>query len=170
MFGRYSQASGEDRSGTLVPVEAKYIVPIVKGPCRRIEPERSEDETPFLPVPNRYRPFGMTGEVDFTITRSSHGSQMVQGDQVALVTTAQKAGAMVRLESNDARNELLGLLTPYEHMGIDHTYAPAVLVQLNRGVMLSLQKRGFEAAQSAAKHNAARRCVSAVNNAREYGQ
>jgi len=43
-------------------------------------------------------------------------------------------------------------------------------VRLISGVTVVLEVKGFEDAQTSAKHNAARRWVAAINNAREHGE
>lgn len=69
-----------------------------------------------------------------------------------------------------ARNDHLGLMIPYEFQGVDHYYEPDFLVQLVNGLTLLLEVKGFEDAQTAAKHEAARRWVGAVNHAQEFGR
>ena len=49
-------------------------------------------------------------------------------------------------------------------MGVDHNYEPDFLVKLANGITLLLEIKGFEDDQTKAKHNAAKRWVSAVNN------
>ena len=83
-----------------------------------------------------------------------------------------EASACFRLESSDAvafyaRNDHLGLLVPYEYMDIDHSYEPDFLVRLANDVTVVLEIKGFEDDQDKAKHTAAKRWVTAVNN---YGQ
>ena len=62
------------------------------------------------------------------------------------------------------RNDHLGLGIPYEHDGISHLYEPDFIVRLKNGVHLVLEIKGFEPDQVYAKHAAAKRWVSAVNN------
>jgi len=71
-----------------------------------------------------------------------------------------------------ARNDHLGLAIKYEYLGVDHDYEPDFLVRLTNGVTLILEIKGYEVhnpEQIAAKHNAARRWVLAVNNLGEFG-
>jgi type III restriction enzyme len=63
-----------------------------------------------------------------------------------------------------ARNDHLGYRIPYEFQGIDHNYEPDFLVRLQNNVTLILEIKGYEDAQDKAKHDAAKRWVSAVNN------
>src|SRR5262249_48000277 len=67
----------------------------------------------------------------------------------------------------------MGLVIPYEYMGVDHSYEPDFLVQLTNDVTLLLEIKGFEVhnpEQTHAKHNAARKWVTAVNNLRDFGK
>jgi len=152
----------------------KYVMRAVEGLCKAIEPDDSQGEPPLLPVLNRYKPFGTSAEVDFTTTRPCHGTQKSHVNQIVLDTKTWESSVGFRLESSDAveryvRNDHLGLLIPYEFQGIDHTYEPDFIVRLHSGLIVLLEVKGFEDAQTAAKHQAARRWVAAVNNAKEHG-
>ena len=56
------------------------------------------------------------------------------------------------------------MLIPYEFEGVQHHYEPDYLVRLTTGTMLILEVKGEETEQDRAKHQAAQRWVSAVNN------
>lgn len=152
----------------------KYVSRMVGYLCDQIVPDESEGEPPLLPVLNRYKPFGTSAEVDFTTTRPCHGTQRSHVNQVVLDTRAWEASTAFRLESSDSvisyvRNDHLGLLIPYEFQGVDHTYEADFIVRLRTGLNVLLEVKGFEDAQTTAKHQAARRWVAAVNNAKEHG-
>lgn len=152
----------------------KYVTRMVGYLSDQIVPDDAEGEPPLLPVLNRYKPIGTSAEVDFTTTRPCHGTQKSHVNQVVLDTRAWEASTAFRLESSDAvvtyvRNDHLGLLIPYEFQGVDHTYEPDFIVRLRSGLNLLLEVKGFEDAQTTAKHHAARRWVAAVNNAKEHG-
>ena len=139
-----------------------------------IVPDESEGEPPLLPVLNRYKPVGTSAEVDFITTRPCHGTQKSHVNQVVLDTKTWESSVAFQLESSDSvecyvRNDHLGLLIPYEFQGVDHTYEPDFIVRLKRGPYVLVEVKGFEDAQTTAKHHAARRWVGAVNNAREHG-
>ena len=96
-------------------------------------------------------------------------------NQVVLDTRTWEASVAFRLESSEAvkhyaRNDHLGLMIPYQFQGVDHHYEPDFLVRLTNDVIVVLEVKGFEDAQTSAKHNAARRWVAAVNNGREHGR
>ncbi len=152
----------------------KYVMRMVGYLCDAIVPDEAEGETPLLPVLNRYKPWGTTAEVDFTTLRPCHGTQRSHINQVVLDTRTWEASATFQLEDSEvvecyARNDHLGLVIPYEFQGVEHSYEPDFLVRLTNGVMVVLEIKGFEDAQTSAKHNAAKRWVTALNNAREYG-
>jgi type III restriction enzyme len=72
-----------------------------------------------------------------------------------------------------ARNDHLGLAIKYEYMGIDHDYEPDFIVRLANDLNLLLEIKGFDVhdkEKTSAKHNAARRWVTAVNNQGEFGR
>ncbi len=152
----------------------KYVQRLVEALASQIQPDDSEGEPPLLPVLNRYKPFGTTAEVDFITVRGCHGTQKSHLNLVVLDTQAWESTAAFRLEASDevecyARNDHLGLVIPYEFQGVDHHYEPDFLVRLKTGVVVMLEIKGFEDAQTRAKHDAARRWVTAVGNAREHG-
>lgn len=135
-----------------------------------IEPDDSQGEAPLMPVLNRYKPFGTTAEVDFLTVRPCHGTERSQINQVVLDTHSWEASATFRLEqARDpvafyARNDHLGFVIPYEYMGISHGYEPDFLVKLVDGRTLILEIKGYETDEERAKHTAAKRWVTAVNN------
>jgi type III restriction enzyme len=129
----------------------------------------------LLPLLNRYKPFGTTADVDFKTKRPCHGTQRSHINQVVLDTRTWEASVTFRLESSEvvecyARNDHLGLMIPYEFQGVDHHYEPDFIVRLTNRATVVLEVKGFEDAETTAKHNAAQRWVTAVNNAQNYGQ
>jgi type III restriction enzyme len=58
----------------------------------------------------------------------------------------------------------------YEYLGIGHNYVPDYIVQLANGLTLMLEIKGMEDNQDKAKHDAARRWISAVNNSGQFGR
>lgn len=153
----------------------KYVSRMVGYLCDAIVPDEAEGEPPLMPVLNRYKPTGTSADVDFTTTRPCHGTQKSHVNQVVLDTKTWESSVAFRLEACEAveryvRNDHLGLLIAYEFQGVDHTYEPDFIVTLRSGVSVLLEVKGFEDAQTTAKHHAARRWVSAVNNAKEHGE
>lgn len=152
----------------------KYVMRMVGFLCDQIVPDDAGGETPLLPVLNRYKPMGTSSDVDFMTTRPCQGTQKSHVNQVVLDTETWEASAAFALESSSiveayVRNDHLGLLIPYEYQGIDHTYEPDFIVRLASDRYVLLEVKGFEDSRTTAKHTAARRWVSAVNNAKEHG-
>jgi len=153
----------------------KYVVRIVERLRDAIEPDEAEGEPPLMPVLNRYKSIGTTAEVDFKTTRACRGTQKSHINQVVLDTYTWEASASFRLEQSNAtkfyaRNDHLGLVIPYEYQGIDHGYEPDFIVKLTNDVTVILEIKGYEDEQIRAKHSAAKRWISAVNNWGQLGQ
>lgn len=68
------------------------------------------------------------------------------------------------LVSSYARNDHLELAIPYEYLATPHSYFPDFLMRLTNGCSVLLEIKGEEHEQDRAKHQAARRWVSAVNH------
>jgi len=155
----------------------KYLRLVVGRLRDSIEADQTAGEPPLLPILNRYRPIGDTSSVDFVTTRSvtpvnrSHINQVVQHSD----WEAQAAQILDGCDSVKffARNDHLGLVVPYEYLGVDHSYEPDFLVRLANDVTVLLEIKGYEIHnpdQINQKHTAARRWVSAVNNWAELGR
>jgi hypothetical protein len=152
----------------------KYVMRIVERLRDAIVPNEAEGEPPLLPILNRYKPIGTTAEVDFKTTRPCFGTQRSHINQVVADTVTWESSAAFYLERSKAvkfyaRNDHLGLLIPYDYMGVSHNYEPDFLVRLADDTTLILEIKGLETDQDRAKHNAARRWVSAVNNWGQLG-
>ena len=155
----------------------KYMMLTVERMRNAIMPDDSSGEPPLLPILNRYRPVGKTSGVDFPTTRpistttKSHINSVVQH-------STWEADASKLLEASDlvtcyARNDHLGLAIKYEFMGVDHDYEPDFIVRLINDLVLLLEIKGYEVhnpEQNSAKHSAARKWVTAVNNQGEFGR
>jgi len=156
----------------------KYVQRTVERLCDAIEPNDTEGEVPLLPVLNRYKPIGTTAEVDFKTTRPCCSTQRSHINQVVLDADRWEATTAFRLEQacQDgavefyARNDHLGLTIPYEYQGVDHAYEPDFLVRLADGATVVLEIKGYEDDETRAKHTAAKRWVSAVNNGGQLGR
>jgi type III restriction enzyme len=152
----------------------KYVRRMVERLRDGIVPDDSEGEPPLMPILNRYKPMGATAEVDFKTTRPCYATSKSHIDQIVADNLSWEAIASFRLESSDAvafyaRNDHLGLVIPYEYMEIDHSYEPDFVVRLANGVTVVLEIKGYEDDQDKAKHTAAKRWVTAVNNWGELG-
>ena len=119
----------------------------------------------------------MTG-VAFNITRACYVTQFSHINMLVGDTATWEQSAAFRLEMaarNDlvrcyARNDGLGLTIPYEWYNIDRSYEPDYLVRLVApsadapAVTVVLEIKGMLTEEDRAKHEAAKRWVSAVNN------
>ena len=153
----------------------RYTTRIVERLMAAIQPNEVEGETPLLPIRNRYKPIGTSAEVDFMTTRSCHGTERSQINQVVLDTETWESSACFRLERSDVvdyyvRNDHLGLGIPYEYTDVSHSYEPDFIVRLKNDVNLIVEIKGNETEQDRAKHEGAKRWTSAVNNWNELGK
>ena len=149
--------------------QEKYVTRIVERLMTAIQPDETKGEIPLLPILNRYAPIGTSADVDFLTARSCIETERSHVNQVVLDTDTWERAAKFRLEQSEVvecyvRNDHLGLGIPYEHDGISHLYEPDFIVRLTNGVHLVLEIKGFEPDQVHAKHAAAKRWISAVNN------
>lgn len=155
--------------------QEKYTNRVVERLTAAIQPNEAEGETPLLPILSRYKPIGTSAEVDFMTTRSCHGTERSQINQVVLDTDTWERSSCFRLEQSEVvdyyvRNDHLGLSIPYEYTDVSHNYEPDFIVHLKNDISLVLEIKGFETEQDRAKHDGARRWVSAVNNWNELGK
>lgn len=156
----------------------KYVMRIVERLRDRIEPDETQGEPPLMPILNRYRPFGTTADVEFKTTKPCFPTVVSHINQVVADTGQWEQSAAFRLEMAArrglvrcyAKNDRLGLMIPYEYLGVSHNYVPDYIVRLTNDMMLLLEIKGMEDNQDKAKHDAARRWISAVNNLAQFGQ
>ena len=147
----------------------KYVEQVIGRLSDAIQPDDTQGEPPLMPVLNRHKPIGTTRDVDFKTIRPTHGTRRSHINSVVLDTDTWESSAVFWLEACDAvegyaRNDHLGLVIPYEYLGVDHGYEPDFLVRLKSGLTVVLEIKGYEDNQDRAKHEAARRWLSAVNN------
>jgi len=154
-----------------------YVDQVVSRLVNAIEPDDTRGEAPLLPILNRYKPIGTTAEVDFKTTRPCVFTRFSHLNQVAGDTGTWEQIATFRLDQAVsagtvryyARNDHLGLLIPYEMNGVSHAYEPDFLVRLADGRTVILEIKGYEPNEALAKHAAAHRWVSAVDNWGQLG-
>ncbi|RLC87643.1 MAG: hypothetical protein DRI37_06030 [Chloroflexi bacterium] len=152
--------------------QERYTQLIVERLLAAIKPDDGAGEAPLLPILNRYQPTGSTAEVDFKTTRPCFVTTFSHINLVAADTARWEQSAAFRLEAAVqkglaqcyARNDELGLLIPYDFLGMSQHYQPDFLVRLTNGTMLVLEIKGQETEQDRAKHAAAKRWIAAVNN------
>ena len=152
----------------------KYVQRIVERLRDGIYPDETEGEPPLLPVLYRYEPVASTSNVQFLTKRICFAAQRSHINMVVADTANWESAAAFKLEQSGAvkfyaRNDHLDFRIPYEFQGIDHKYEPDFLVRLQNNITLILEIKGYEDAQDKAKHDAAKRWVSAVNNWGQLG-
>jgi type III restriction enzyme len=111
--------------------------------------------------------------VNFKTTRPCFATTRSHINQVVADTTTWEQCAAFRLEQTKvvyARNDHLEFVIPYEYLGVSHAYTPDFLVRLLPDLTLVLEIKGYEDDQDRAKHQAAKRWVSAVNNWGQLGR
>lgn len=158
-----------------------YVNRIVSRLLDTIEPDETQGEPPQVPILNRYKPIGTTADVNFMTTRPTHGTQRSHVNQIVLDSSWEKSAAfyLEQLAGDPesgkpvfcyVRNERPFLVIPYEYEGVSHSYEPDYLVRLNNGLTLILEIKGAKDDKVAAKSEAARRWVRAVNNSDKLGK
>ena len=147
----------------------KYVRRIKERMLDAIVPDEQEGEMPLLPIINRYKPIGTTAEVDFTTKRNVHGTFRSHVNAVVLDSSWEQMAAFYLEQQTDhvfcyVRNDRPFLLIPYEYEGVQHYYEPDYILRMVNGSTLILEIKGEEDDQDRAKHQAARRWITAVNN------
>jgi type III restriction enzyme len=160
----------------------RYLHQLIARVRDAIQPDDASGEAPLLPLLNRTQPIGSTSDVEFRTKRPVFATIASHIGHVVADTKAWEQSVAFRLEqaaqhgviANFARNEGTNLTVPYEFLGVDHAYEPDFLVQFaQKGCepfTLVLEVKGFSGNQDAAKHDAARRWVHAVNNWGKLGR
>jgi type III restriction enzyme len=137
-----------------------------------ITPYDGKGEAPILPRLNRYKPIGSTENVHFKTAKPVQLTGVSHLNFVACDTNSWEQAATFQLEklakagivSCYARNERMEFNIPYELYGNPHAYEPDFIVRLRNAVNVVLEIKGKAHEDTDAKHQAARRWVSAVNH------
>jgi type III restriction enzyme len=143
-----------------------------------IVPDDERGEAPLLPRLNRYKPIGSTAGVHFKTVKPVVATMASHLNFVASDTNSWEQAAAFHLEqlARDgtiycyARNDRLEFSIPYELYGTSHAYEPDFIVQLQNGLHVVLEIKGKSYDDTDAKHQAAQRWVSAVNNWGRLGE
>lgn len=137
-----------------------------------IMPDDTQGETPLLPRLNRYQAIGSTEKVHFKTVKPVQVTAASHLNFVACDTNSWEQAATFQLEKLAmenvvfcyARNDRLEFNIPYELYGNPHFYEPDFIVRLSNSVNVVLEIKGRAHEDTEAKHQAARRWVSAVNH------
>ncbi|MFN0316115.1 MAG: hypothetical protein ACKVQA_13890 [Burkholderiales bacterium] len=125
-----------------------------------------------MPRLNRYRPVGSTESVHFKTVKPVQMTGASHLNFVACDTNSWEQAATFQLEKLAkegvvfcyARNDRLEFNIPYELFGNPQVYEPDFIVRLRNSVNLVLEIKGKQYEDTDAKHQAAKRWVSAVNH------
>jgi type III restriction enzyme len=152
-----------------------YAQRIVKLLVAAIEPDDEQGEAPLIPLLNRYKQIGTTAQVHFKTVKPVQATQKSHINSVACDTNSWEQAAMFQLEASPhvicyAKNDRLEFNIPYEFYENQQVYEPDFLVKLTSGVTLVVEIKGQTHAETDAKHQAAKRWVSAVNNWGKLGR
>lgn len=154
----------------------KYVQRMVERFGDAIESNDDLGEPPLLPILNSHRPFGSSAGVDFKTVKSCRATRNSHVNQVVLDTATWEASAAFHLESaNDlvkayVKNDHLEFSIPYEYQGQKHAYVPDFLVKLGNEHFAIVEIKGQEEEQDRAKHEAAKKWISAVNHWDQMGR
>lgn len=162
-----------DRNG-LHPCEVglqTYAQRIIGLLITAIRPDDAKGEAPLLPRLNRYKPIDSTERVHFKTVKPVQVTGASHLNFVACDTDSWEQAAMFQLETLAqegvvycyARNDRLEFNIPYELYGNPHVYEPDFIVRMSNSMHLVLEIKGQQHEDTDAKHQAARRWVSAVN-------
>jgi type III restriction enzyme len=151
---------------------ATYTQQIIERLTVAIEPNKFEGEPPLLPQLNKYRPIGSTELVNFSTKKPVKETIKSHVNLVVADTQQWEQSAAFILETEElapyvkcyVKNDRLEFTIPYDFEGVSHSYVPDYLLKLSNDVTLILEIKGFEDAIVHAKHQGAKKWVSAVNN------
>lgn len=143
-----------------------------------ITPDDEQGETPLLPRLNRYKPIGSTESVHFKTVKPVQITGVSHLNFVACDTGSWEQAAVFQLEKlakenvvfSYVRNDRLEFNIPYELYGNPQVYEPDFIVRLRNDVSVVLEIKGKSFEDTDAKHQAAKRWVSAVNYWAKLGE
>jgi type III restriction enzyme len=143
-----------------------------------ITPDDGKGEAPLLPRLNRSKPIDSTERVRFKTVKPVQVTGASHLNFVACDTDSWEQAATFQLEKLAqegvvycyARNDRLEFNIPYELYGNPLVYEPDFIVRLRNGVNVVLEIKGKQHEDTNAKHQAARRWVSAVNHWGRLGE
>ncbi len=143
-----------------------------------ITPDEGKGEAPLLPRLNRYKPIESTAKVRFKTVKPVQATGASHLNFVACDTNSWEQAATFQLEelANEGvvycyvRNDRLEFNIPYELYGNPHVYEPDFIVRLRNAVNVVVEIKGKQHEDTDAKHQAAKRWVSAVNHWGRLGE
>jgi type III restriction enzyme len=136
-----------------------------------IVPDDGSGEAPLLPRLNRYKPIETTARVRFKTMKPVQATRASHLNFVACDTNSWEQAATFQLERladagvvySYARNYRLEFNIPYELYGNPSVYEPDFIVRQRDSVNVVVEVKGEQYGDTDAKHQAAKRWTSAVN-------
>jgi type III restriction enzyme len=158
----------------------RYAGRLIKHLAAGITPAAADANAPLMPVINRMRRFHTTADAEETTTRpvlaveKSHLNGVVVGSGLERLA-AEALDRLHFVEAFTANSRGFGLGIVYDDGDQPRTYEPDYVVRLKGGahVLLEIKGMGGELHDPNLvnlKNQAARKWVSAVNNAKRYGR
>jgi type III restriction enzyme len=149
---------------------------VIERLVEAIKPDASQGEAPELPVIEKSRGEGSTGDVDFWTSREVREVVKSHVNFVVADTKQWEQSAAYQIDRHpmvDAfvKNAGLGLAIPYLHNGEPHDYEPDFIIKLKgpERRSLILETKGYDE-KADIKAQAAERWVAAVNADGRYGK
>jgi len=148
----------------------KYMDWIISRLCDAIQPDTEAGEAPILPIIERYRPVGSSGEVMFRTVKECYGTTKSHVSHVVTDSRWEHSVAY-QLERDPnvityVKNDHLDFEIPYEFSGVMHGYRPDYIIRYrhnDKEVNVILEVKGYEGEQDRAKQMAAKKWVDAIN-------
>ena len=143
-----------------------------------IMPDDRQGEAALLPRLNRYKPIDSTERVRFKTVKPVQMTGASHLNFVACDTDSWEQAATFQLEKLAqegvvfcyARNDRLEFNVPYDFYGMPQVYEPDFIVRLCNSLNVMLEIKGRQQEDTDAKHQAAKRWVSAVNHWGRLGE
>lgn len=154
-----------------------YKDTIVSRLLTAIRPDTDSGEAPILPIIEKYRKTGSTGEVMFRTVKDYFPTTKSPVSHVALDSQWEKTYAY-DFENNPnvlsyVKNDHLDFAIPYDFEGATYEYYPDYIVKVKHKdgyiINLILEVKGYESEKDRAKETAAQKWVYAVNHHGGYG-
>jgi type III restriction enzyme len=140
-----------------------------------LHPDAANGEAPELPIFEKNRGEGSTGEVGFWTTREVREVTHSHVNYVVADTQQWEQSAAFLIDTHPAvaafvKNAGLGFAVPYFHNGQTHDYEPDFIIRLkgDEGRYLILETKGYDTLAEV-KEQAASRWIAAVNAEGRHG-
>jgi type III restriction enzyme len=162
-----------DRKDLFLAPYYGWLVELLESGLR---PDVASGESAEVPLIERNRGVGTTGEVSFWTSRDVREVNRSHLNYVVADTLRWEQTAAYYIDRHGAvnafvKNAQLGFAIPYFHNGQQHEYIPDFLIRLKnpQATHLVLETKGFDPLEQV-KANAANRWVDAVNASGQYGR